>query len=62
MAARKVSGEIAGRAYAYARTLLTTPGNNGPFSRIVVQTIAQDSWKAGYKAALRDKRKGRRTP
>jgi hypothetical protein len=50
-----------GRAFTYARALLLNPPEDtgrAPFSHIDAETIAQESWAAGYLAALRDVRKG----
>jgi hypothetical protein len=50
-----------GRAFTYARALLLNPPEGtgrAPFSHIDAETIAQESWAAGYLAALRDVRKG----
>lgn len=80
MAARRTSNrplqtkaqrnEVHGRAYAYARGLLGSPGEGDPneplgsppYSRIEGMTISQRSWRDGYEAALRDVRQGKRKP
>lgn len=62
----KQRDEMRGRAWAYARGQLRDTEAMGigraPFSHIDAESIAQWAWADGYKAALKDVRKGKKTP
>lgn len=60
---RKEHGQMSGRAFAYARGILSNGDLGGaPFSTLTVQTALQQAWSSAYVAALRDVRAGKRAP